>query len=101
VAGGADPVDYLSRYKGRYRMVHLKDMKTIHKFAGDGGTPDQWISMFQYLTYLGDGAIDVKHILSAAEQSGVEHFFVEQDKTPNPEVSLKASADYLKSNGFS
>ena len=36
-AGGADPVELLNHYRGRYRLVHIKDMaKKVH-FSGDGG----------------------------------------------------------------
>lgn len=100
VAGGGDPVDYLSRYKGRYRMLHLKDMKQIHHFEGDGGTPDQWVKLFPYMTWLGDGAIDLKAILAAAGPAGVEHYFVEQDTVRDPETALKGSATYLRKLGF-
>jgi len=100
LAGGADPVDYLTRYKGRYKMVHLKDMKGRHRFAGDGGTSDQWIELFQYLTYLGDGSADMKGIIAAAQASGVEHFFVEQDRAADLKLAIQSSAAYLKGLGF-
>jgi sugar phosphate isomerase/epimerase len=100
IAGGADPKAYLARYKGRYKMMHLKDMKGIHHFKGDGGGPSQWIEMFPYLTYLGDGSLDIKGIIAAGEQSGVEHFFVEQDRADDLTVAIKGSAAYLKGIGF-
>lgn len=100
VAGGADPVRYLSEHPTRYKMLHLKDMKEIHHFAGDGGTPDQWIKLFPYMTYLGHGKIDLKRILAAAEKIGVEHYFVEQDTVANPHLALSKSAAYLKKLGF-
>lgn len=100
VAGGADPIDYLNRHGNRYRLMHLKDMKQIHHFEGDGGTPDQWIKLFPYMTYLGDGAIDLPAILSAAERVGVEHYFVEQDTVADPQKALQASAAYLRTLGF-
>jgi sugar phosphate isomerase/epimerase len=81
-------------------MVHLKDMKGIHRFDGDGGGSDQWIKLFPYMTTLGSGAIDLKAILAKAEETGVEHYFVEQDTVANPEVALAASAAYLKRAGF-
>lgn len=99
-AGGADPVELLTRYRGRYKMIHLKDMKGVHRFDGDGGGSDQWIKLFPYMTTLGSGAIDLKAILAKAEETGVEHYFVEQDTVANPEVALAASAAYLKRAGF-
>lgn len=100
-AGGADPKDYLARYKGRYRMVHLKDMKGQHRFADDGGAPGDWIAMFPYLTYLGDGSLDMAGIIAAAKDSGVEHFFVEQDRADDLKVAIAGSASYMKKLGFS
>ncbi|MDP3550192.1 MAG: sugar phosphate isomerase/epimerase [Novosphingobium sp.] len=99
-AGGADPKDYLARYKGRYRMMHLKDMKGQHRFAGDGGAPSDWISMFPHLTYLGDGSLDMAGIIAAAKESGVEHFFVEQDRADDLIVAITGSANYMKKIGF-
>jgi len=99
-AGGADPKDYLARYKGRYRMVHLKDMKGQHRFAGDGGAPSDWISMFPHLTYLGDGSLDMANIIAAAQNAGVEHFFVEQDRADDLMVAITGSANYMKKIGF-
>ena len=36
IAGRANPVEYLKKYSGRYRMMHVKDMNPITYFAGDG-----------------------------------------------------------------
>ncbi|MEY2926184.1 MAG: hypothetical protein RL367_661 [Pseudomonadota bacterium] len=100
VAGGADPVSYLKRYSGRYRMLHLKDMKTIRTFTGDGGSPDQWIPLFASMTHLGDGNLDLKAIITTAQAHGAEHFFVEQDRAADPVTALGASARYLETLGF-
>ncbi len=100
IAGGADPKDYLARYKGRYRMMHLKDMKGDHRFAGDGGDPSQWIALFPHMTYLGNGTTDMRGIIAAGRESGVEHFFVEQDRADDVVAAIKGSANYLRSIGF-
>lgn len=97
VAGGADPVDYLKKYSGRYRLMHVKDMKEKKTFSGDGGTSAQWIELFPYMTTAGSGVLDLKKIIQQAQASGVRHFFVEQDMVASPQVALKKSADYLKS----
>ena len=99
-AGGADCKAYLARYKGRYRMVHLKDMKGDHRFPGDGGAPSDWIGMFPYLTYLGDGSLDMAGIIDAAKESGVEHFFVEQDRADDLKVAIAGGAAFMKKIGF-
>jgi sugar phosphate isomerase/epimerase len=95
VAGGADPVDLLRRYPGRYRLMHVKDMKEAKRFSGDGGNASQWIELFPYMTTAGDGVMDLRGILSAAKAGGVEHFFVEQDLVANPDVALKRSFDFV------
>jgi sugar phosphate isomerase/epimerase len=95
-AGGGDPVGYLRNFPGRYRMMHLKDMKTLMHFKGDGGDPAQWIELFPNMTTVGDGVLDIKAIVAQARKSGVEHLFVEQDIVENPKVALQRSIDYLK-----
>jgi sugar phosphate isomerase/epimerase len=97
VAGGADPVELVRKHKGRYKMMHLKDMKEAKRFAGDGGDSSQWISLFPYMTSCGEGILDLRSIITAAKQNGAEHFFVEQDMVQSPETALKKSIDYLKS----
>jgi sugar phosphate isomerase/epimerase len=96
-AGGADPVEYLKKYSGRYHLMHLKDMKEKKTFSGDGGDSQQWIELFPYMTTAGSGVLDLKKIIAQAQKSGVKHFFVEQDMVANPEIALKKSVDYLKS----
>lgn len=100
VAGGGDPKDYLTRYKGRYKMLHLKDMKGTHRLSNGGGAPAQWIELFPYLTWLGDGSLDIKGIVDLAARNGAEHYFVEQDRADDVMAAIKGSADYLKSIGF-
>lgn len=95
IAGRADPVHYLEKYRGRYRSMHVKDMKELKTFSGDGGNPSQWIELFPNMTSCGKGVVDLKNIIPIAVQNGVKHFFVEQDMVQNPEVALKDSFDYL------
>ncbi len=94
-AGGADPVALLEKYKGRYHLMHVKDMAKKVTFSGDGGDSNQWIELFPYMTTAGNGVLDLKTILAKAKASGMKHFIVEQDMVANPEVALKKSCDYL------
>ncbi len=96
MAGGANPIDLFKKHPGRYKMMHIKDMKEQKRFSGDGGDPSQWIPMFPYMTSAGDGVFDLPNILKTAKQNGVDHFFVEQDRVENPAIALKKSFDYLK-----
>jgi sugar phosphate isomerase/epimerase len=99
-AGGADSRDYLRRYKGRFRLMHLKDMRGTHRFSGDGGDPAQWIELFPHMTHLGNGSLDIKGIVAEGRKSGVEHFFVEQDRADDVLAAIKASASHLRKIGF-
>ena len=96
-AGGGDPIALLEKYKGRYPLMHIKDMvKKVH-FSGDGGDPKQWIELFPYMTTAGNGVLDLKSIISKAKENGTKHFIVEQDMVKEPEIALKKSFDYLAS----
>jgi sugar phosphate isomerase/epimerase len=94
-AGGANPVELLRKNPGRYRLMHVKDMKGSHRFSGDGGDSKQWIELFPFMVSAGDGSLDLKAILDQGRKSGVEHFFVEQDDVANPEIAIKKSIDHL------
>lgn len=94
-AGGVDVVKYLDKYKGRFRLMHIKDMSKAVRFSGDGGDSKQWIELFPYLTNAGSGVLDMKSILSAAKKSGVEHFIVERDLAPDGVEDLAKSYEYL------
>ena len=95
-AGRADPIGLLRKNPGRYHLMHLKDMRPKTHFSGDGGDPGQWMAIFPFMVSAGDGELDIPGIVEAALQSGVKHFFVEQDMVAEPEVALKRSIDYLK-----
>jgi sugar phosphate isomerase/epimerase len=96
IAGKADPVSYLKKYRDRYKLMHLKDMTALNYFSGDGGDPGQWRELFPLMASAGSGVLDLNAIVNAASDIGVEHFFVEQDMVSNPEVALKDSLEYLK-----
>ena len=95
-AGGSDPVYYLESYPNRYIALHLKDMKPLVQFSGDGGTSDQWIELFPFMTNVGSGVLDIKSIMKTAKKVGVKHLYVEQDMVDHPEIALKKSIDYLQ-----
>lgn len=96
-AGGVNILDFLKKYKGRFRLMHVKDMREPVRFSGDGGDPSQWMSLFPYLEDAGSGVLDLKAIIPAAQKSGVEHFIVERDLAPEPEMNLKKSYGFLTS----
>ncbi len=100
VAGRANPQSLLEKYAGRYKMLHIKDMKSLTYFATDGGDPGEWMALFPQLTTAGAGVIDLPGILNTALNTGVAHYFVEQDLASNPWLDLQNSYDYLKKLEF-
>lgn len=95
-AGGINPIELLDKHPNRYKMLHIKDMKPIKEFQGDGSSPQEWFGLFPNITSCGKGDIDLDGIIKKSKEIGVEHFFVEQDMVTQPEVALKESFDYLK-----
>jgi sugar phosphate isomerase/epimerase len=83
VNGGADPLQLLAAYPGRFSMFHAKDSM---------GPPDQ------KMADVGAGVIDFKTIF--AHGKGVEHYFVEHDSPPDPMASAAASYKYLANLEF-
>ena len=94
-AAGAEPVDYLKKYPGRFKLMHLKDASEPVRFSGDGGSSDQWMALFPKIADPGTGVFDIKGIVSQAILSGVEHFYVEHDLTKDPMLTLKRSFEFL------
>jgi sugar phosphate isomerase/epimerase len=67
VSGGADPLELVKRFPGRFRMFHIKDGNPPYT------DPSQ--------TDVGKGSIDFSKILST---KGIEHWFVESDSAKDP-----------------
>jgi sugar phosphate isomerase/epimerase len=92
---GNDPIEWLKRYPGRVKLLHVKDLAAGVPVRFDERVP---ATAFKEA---GAGTLNLKAILHAATQAGVKHFFVEQDQTPSdPIASLKVSASYLKGLSF-
>ena len=81
---GYDPVKYIEKYAGRLPIVHLKDMKRL---------PDGTAQTVE----LGAGEVNLKAIVQAADQAGVEWIVVEQDYCENPPLeSIATSMEWIK-----
>jgi sugar phosphate isomerase/epimerase len=88
VAGGRDPVDYLTRFPRRYVSLHLKDLDRDH-------VPNYRFEMTGRPA--GQGIIDWKRLFAAARKTGIKGLYVEQEAPykPNPLAAAKANFDYL------
>lgn len=84
-AGGGDPIAYLDRNRGRFRMLHAKDM----------GPPPK-----NEMEDVGNGVVDWRAILGHGLESGVKYVFVEHDDPKDPWASIRNSYSYLSSLDF-
>ena len=82
---GADPLAYFEKHPGRFKLWHVKDMDSEGKFVP-----------------VGNGTIDFGRILEKKERSGMQSYFVEQDRTykMQPLEAIKVSHEGLKKFGF-
>ena len=88
-AGGADPVALLKKYAGRMWFTHLKDM------AQDISPTSAAARLEASKVVLGTGQMDVKGILAAAAQAGVELHYLE-DESADPVGQIPKSVAYYK-----
>jgi sugar phosphate isomerase/epimerase len=87
--GGADPVALFDRYPGRIPLTHLKDVaKGTDTCKPNGKAPDETS------VPLGEGMIDWRNVLGAAQKAGVERHFVE-DEHPEALAQIPQSLRFL------
>ncbi|HEV2295319.1 MAG TPA: sugar phosphate isomerase/epimerase [Tepidisphaeraceae bacterium] len=87
VHGGADPIEWIRKVRGRMPCVHLKDMAI---------TPERQ----QLMAEVGEGNLNWPGILAACREIGVQWYIVEQDICQrDPFESLKISLENLKGMG--
>ena len=66
-AGGANPVEWIEKLKGRLPCIHLKDFQFARGPIHD------------HICAIGDGNINFEPVIRAAEDAGTEYLLVEQD----------------------
>ena len=89
VGSGHDPEEWLRKYKGRFRLCHIKDRSKDS--VGDGKS-----------CVLGEGSIDFPKILKTAKQNGMEYYIAEQEDYDSRSAVETAQADagYMKNLRF-
>lgn len=81
IVAGKDPLDYFSKYPGRFPLWHLKDMDMKEKQS----------------TEFGKGGLDIRKMMSRQEASGVKHIFIEQEEyTSTPLESMAHNMKFLR-----
>ncbi|QDW20548.1 sugar phosphate isomerase/epimerase [Flavobacterium sp. KBS0721] len=82
VRSGNDPIKLFKENPGRFKLWHVKDMDKVNSALN---------------TEIGSGSIDFKTIFKEVKQSGMKHFFVEQENNYNPNAfeAIKTSCDFI------
>jgi len=90
---GQDPVALLKKYPDRWVLMHLKDLRK--GITGDlsGGTA------LENDVPLGSGQANYPAILKAAQEIGVQHYFIE-DESPAVLDQIPVSLKYLSTVAF-
>ena len=82
---GYDPAAMLGKFSGRVFAVHAKDNAPKGEAKDEGG-----------FAAVGQGVLDWKTILPAAQKAGVQWYVIEHDEPRDPAAVVKAGADYLR-----
>jgi sugar phosphate isomerase/epimerase len=87
VYGHQDPVRFLSRYPNRFPLMHIKDIRKGTKLGLTPADVNEDDSV-----PLGTGIVDVRAALLAAQDCGVQHYYLEEeavDAVPQIRQSLR------------
>lgn len=91
---GVDAAELLRRYPDRWVSMHIKDMREGTP-TGDfsGGAPAET------KVPVGSGQIDWTEVLQAAQEVGIERYYIEDEST-DPMGNIPQSIDYLEQITF-
>lgn len=88
--GGADPAKLLYKYRGRWKLVHLKDIRKGVPNDLTGGTDTH------NDVAVGTGQLNYPEIIRAANAVGIKYYFIE-DESPNHAAQIPVTIAYLRS----
>jgi sugar phosphate isomerase/epimerase len=91
---GQDPAAWLRKYPGRWQLMHLKDLKKGIARGSLGGSTDPNNDVA-----LGQGQLNWPEILKAAQETGVKHYFIEDEAAVAPE-QIRETLKYLEQVKF-
>ncbi|AYB31704.1 sugar phosphate isomerase/epimerase family protein [Chryseolinea soli] len=87
---GQDPAQLLKKYGKRLKLMHVKDLRKGVKGDFTGGTSQE------NDVALGTGQINIAEVIKAAQQSAIEHYYIE-DESSAVKTQVPQSLKYLKS----
>ncbi len=85
-----DPAAMLHRYPGRFPLMHVKDIRKGTVLGGSPGDVREEESV-----PLGQGIVDIAAALQAAKETGVRHYYLE-DEAVDAARQIPESLRYLK-----
>ena len=86
---GYKPADYVAKYPGRIKMLHIKDFLPYPAGASTGGP------IHPEGAEIGQGVVNYKDIFAGVKGHGIEHVFVEQEGPYSRMPAMQAAAvDY-------
>ena len=87
---GFEPVALIRKYPGRFKLMHIKDMKPgIPRGSLTGLLPEE------QQVAPGEGQVPWAALMQAAEQDGFEYYYIE-DETPEPLVGVPKTITFLE-----
>lgn len=89
--GGGQPADLLTKYPGRFELMHIKDIAVGTALGDPTGTAPDETSVA-----IGKGQVQWASLLPLASKSGVKMFYIE-DEHPHAELQMPDSLKYLAS----
>ena len=109
--GGENPVEFIKKYAGAVRLLHLKDYRIGQMQAEpdvDFNTREGMMKVYASMNNIvefaevGEGTLDIPACIEAGLNGGSEYFLVEQDMTygRDPFDCLKTSHDNLVKMGY-
>lgn len=86
LTAGEDPIRWLQKYPNRFTHCHLKDRENLPLTQEDASID------------LGKGILNIPEVLKVAENNGLKHIIIEQERYPiaEPLEATKANANYLR-----
>ncbi len=104
--GGENPVSFIKGYKGRLKLLHLKDYRIgTLKMPENPSDIQAFFAAFNEVVQfaeVGEGSLPMKEIIETGLECGSEYFIVEQDMPYEREVfeCMKISKENLEKMGF-
>jgi sugar phosphate isomerase/epimerase len=85
-----DPAALIRKYPGRFKLMHIKDMKPgVPRGSLSGGLPDSLQAV------IGQGQVNWPEVMKAAKADGLEYYYLE-DETPDPKNNIPPSVGFLE-----